>query len=468
MERELSEVKIGALCWNQYTDWPALLQAGIRADGLGYDSLWTWDHVYPIVGDSHGPNYEGWLTITAWAQATKRVRIGLMVGANTFRAPTLTAKMATTLDHISGGRAILGIGGASFEEEHEDFGLEFGSGFPERLRWLGEALPIMRGMLDGTEPTAAGPHYHGKDTRNLPAPIQAHLPICIGGGGEQVTLKLVAKYGDMNNIGGSVEDMRRKEEVLLRHCETVAGSRGDRADDGCRHGVHPRRPRGGRAPVPCSLRAKPRRAALGGSAVRDARGCGREAGAQGRARLPAPDRGHPGQLRRGVDDPVRDRGQTAAREDVAVPARGRSDLAPLARLFLRARLGMALRPEPADLRAVPARRHVTPATPATARCVLEHPAAAVVGADPEAIGPPRGNRPGQRRDHARQRFADGVVDRVAMPDRAAMVARHELDPRRLPQDGIHGVQRALVRDRCSTSASHTARTAARVRCTRAS
>ena len=164
MERELSEVKIGALCWNQYTDWPSLLKAGIRADELGYSSLWTWDHVYPIVGDSHGPNYEGWLTITAWAQATKQVRIGLMVGANTFRAPTLTAKMATTLDHISNGRAILGIGGAWFEEEHEDFGLEFGSGFPERLRWLGEALPIMRGMLDGTEPTAAGP----------PLPRQGH------------------------------------------------------------------------------------------------------------------------------------------------------------------------------------------------------------------------------------------------------------------------------------------------------
>ena len=85
-----------------------------------------------------------------------------MVGANTFRAPTLTAKLATTLDHISGGRAILGIGGAWFGEEHEDFGLDFGSGFPERLRWLGEALPIMRGMLDGTEPTARGDHYHAQ------------------------------------------------------------------------------------------------------------------------------------------------------------------------------------------------------------------------------------------------------------------------------------------------------------------
>ena len=218
----MNEIKFGALCWNQYTDWPSLLEAGVRADTLGYDTLWTWDHLYPIVGDSHGPNYEGWLTITAWATATQRVRVGLMVGANTFRTPTLTAKMATTLDHISGGRAILGVGGAWFEEEHEAFGLDFGSGFPERLRWLGEALPIMRGMLDGTEPSAPdGGHYAAKRVRNLPAPVQAHLPICIGGGGEQVTLKLVAKYGDMNNIGGTPEEMARKEEILLRHCETV-------------------------------------------------------------------------------------------------------------------------------------------------------------------------------------------------------------------------------------------------------
>ncbi len=217
----MSEIKIGALCWNQYTEWPALLRAGVRADELGYDTLWTWDHLYPIVGDSHGPNYEGWLTITAWAQATKQVRIGLMVGANTFRAPALTAKMATTLDHISNGRAILGVGGAWFEEEHEDFGLDFGSGFPERLRWLGEALPVMRGMLDGTEPSASGEHYHSQDTRNLPGPIQAHLPICIGGGGEKVTLKLVAKYADMNNVGGSVDIVRRKDAILVQHCETV-------------------------------------------------------------------------------------------------------------------------------------------------------------------------------------------------------------------------------------------------------
>jgi alkanesulfonate monooxygenase SsuD/methylene tetrahydromethanopterin reductase-like flavin-dependent oxidoreductase (luciferase family) len=217
----MGQVKLGALCWNQYTEWPALLEAGIRADRLGYDSLWTWDHVYPIIGDSHGPIFEGWLTLAAWAQATERVRIGLMVGANTFRNPALVAKMATTLDHVSGGRAILGVGGAWFEEEHQDFGIEFGSGFPERLRWLGEALPIMRGMLDGTEPTATGPRYAARQARNLPAPVQARLPICIGGGGEQVTLKLVAKYGDMNNLGDGVETVKRKEAILLEHCATV-------------------------------------------------------------------------------------------------------------------------------------------------------------------------------------------------------------------------------------------------------
>jgi alkanesulfonate monooxygenase SsuD/methylene tetrahydromethanopterin reductase-like flavin-dependent oxidoreductase (luciferase family) len=217
----VSELKLGALCWNQYTDWPSLLEAGIRADRLGYTSLWTWDHVYPIVGSHEGPMFEGWLTLAAWAQATERIRVGLMVGANTFREPALTAKMATTLDHISNGRAILGIGGAWFETEHEAFGLPFGDGFPERLRWLGEALPIMRGMLHGERPTATGPRYATKAVRNDPPPIQERLPLLIGGGGEQVTLKLVAKYGDANNVGGGIENVRRKETILVQHCETV-------------------------------------------------------------------------------------------------------------------------------------------------------------------------------------------------------------------------------------------------------
>jgi F420-dependent oxidoreductase-like protein len=214
-------LRLGALCWNQYTAWPALLDAGRRADRLGYDSLWTWDHLYPIVGDPAGPILEGWMTLAAWAQATTRIRIGLMVTANTFREPTLTAKMATTLDHISGGRAILGIGAAWHEAEHVAYGLPFGSGFPERLRWLGEALPVIRGMLRGEAPTAAGARYHARAVRNDPPPLQPRLPILVGGGGERVTLRLVARYADACNIGGGVEAVRRKEAILREHCRAV-------------------------------------------------------------------------------------------------------------------------------------------------------------------------------------------------------------------------------------------------------
>lgn len=217
----MTRIKLGANFWNQWTDWPALLEAGIRADRLGYDTLWTWDHLYPIVGDTRGPNYEGWLTITAWAARTERVRLGLMVGANPYREPTLVAKLTTTLDHISAGRAILGIGAAWNDEEANDFGFAFGSGPPERLRWLREALPIMRGMLDGTEPTAAGPRYRARCTRNLPPPLQERLPIFIGGGGEKVTLRLVAEHADMNNLGGGFDEVRRKERFLLEHCDAV-------------------------------------------------------------------------------------------------------------------------------------------------------------------------------------------------------------------------------------------------------
>ena len=125
------KVKIGALIWPQYTEWSSMRSMAVTADRVGYDNLWTWDHVYPIIGNPNGPIFEGWSTLVAWAEATTRAKIGLMVGANTFREPALTAKLATTLDHISGGRAILGIGAAWFEEEHQHFGLNFGEGFPE-------------------------------------------------------------------------------------------------------------------------------------------------------------------------------------------------------------------------------------------------------------------------------------------------------------------------------------------------
>jgi F420-dependent oxidoreductase-like protein len=214
-------IKVGVLPWGQYTDWPSLREVGRRADELGYDSLWTWDHLYPIQGDWRGPIFEGYLTLAGWAGVTSRATIGLMVGANTFRNPALTAKMVTTLDHMSGGRAVLGIGGAWFEREHEAFGIDFGSGFGERLDWLDEAVEVMHAMVHGKEATARGQRYHVKNVRNDPPPIQAHIPILIGGDGEKKTLHTVAKYADAWNTSGDIEFVRHKDEVLRRWCDTV-------------------------------------------------------------------------------------------------------------------------------------------------------------------------------------------------------------------------------------------------------
>jgi alkanesulfonate monooxygenase SsuD/methylene tetrahydromethanopterin reductase-like flavin-dependent oxidoreductase (luciferase family) len=216
----VTEIKLGANSWNQYADWTSLREAGIRADRLGYDSIWTWDHLYPIVGSHEGPIFEGWLTLAAWAERTERATIGLMVGANTFRNPALVAKMATTLDHISGGRAVLGIGGAWFETEHRAYGLEFGGSPGERLRWLEEAVQIMRGMLRGERPSGDR-FYSAADIRNDPPPVQERLPILIGGGGERKTLRIVARYADACNVGGGFENVRRKDEILRRHCDEV-------------------------------------------------------------------------------------------------------------------------------------------------------------------------------------------------------------------------------------------------------
>ncbi len=167
------------------------------------------------------------------------------------------------------------------------------SGSPERLRWLGEALPIMRGMLDGTEPTAAGPALPRRARRaTCRRPIQPHLPICVGGGGEKVTLKLVAKYADMNNIGGGVETVRRKEAILLEHCATVGRDPSEiERTTGIGIVVHPRRPAPRRSGVFREAFERNRIArTLGGPAGRDAGGRRRDAGAVRRARLPPPGR----------------------------------------------------------------------------------------------------------------------------------------------------------------------------------
>jgi F420-dependent oxidoreductase-like protein len=214
-------VKLGALVWPQYTDWESLRDTGALVDRLGYDSLWTWDHLYPIVGDPAGPMFEGYLTLAGWAERTEQVRLGLMVGANTFRNPALVVKMVTTLDHMSAGRMWLGIGGAWFETEHTAFGIDFGSGFGERLDWFDEAVELMRAMLPGGPASARGRFYHAKDVRNDPQPVQTHVPIMIGGSGERKTLATVARYADGWNTNGDLATIRHKDEVLRRWCHDV-------------------------------------------------------------------------------------------------------------------------------------------------------------------------------------------------------------------------------------------------------
>jgi alkanesulfonate monooxygenase SsuD/methylene tetrahydromethanopterin reductase-like flavin-dependent oxidoreductase (luciferase family) len=216
------ETRLGILLWSQATGWDEFERSAVRIDELGYSHLWTWDHLYAIFGDPYQPIFEGYATLAAWAKVTTRARLGLLVGANTFRNPGLVTKLVTTLDHISDGRAILGIGGAWFEKEHAEYGIDFGASPGTRLTWMDEATGTMRALLDGEAVTSPQDgRYRFDQLRMLPGPVQDHLPIMIGGSGEKKTLRSVAKYADMWNAMGSVEKLRHKASVLRVHCEAV-------------------------------------------------------------------------------------------------------------------------------------------------------------------------------------------------------------------------------------------------------
>lgn len=218
----MTDLRLGALLWNMTPDWPTFERAALRCDELGYDHIWTWDHLHAIFGEPQQPVFDGWISLAAWAKVTSRAKLGLMVGANTFRNPGLVAKMATTLDHVSEGRAILGLGAAWFEYEHTAHGIPFGKSPGERLAWLDEAAAAVRAILDGRSVTSEpGAYYAFSDLRQEPLPVQKRLPLMIGGSGERKTLKTVAKYADMWNTSGSVEKLKHKMEVLDQHCADV-------------------------------------------------------------------------------------------------------------------------------------------------------------------------------------------------------------------------------------------------------
>ena len=214
-------MRFGLQLWSQSTDWPTFRDAGVAAEQHGWDSVWTWDHLLAIFGPWEQPIFEGWMAMAGLAPLTTRVRLGLMVGANTFRNPGHTAKVATTLDHLSGGRAVLGIGGAWFEREHEAFGIDFGASPGERLDWLDESVALMRRLLDGERFSHAGDTYTFTDALNAPRPVQAHLPILIGGSGRRKTLRTVAERADGWNASGTVEEVTEALEALAAHARDV-------------------------------------------------------------------------------------------------------------------------------------------------------------------------------------------------------------------------------------------------------
>jgi len=193
------------------------------AEKAGFDSVWVMDHFYqlPNIGPRTDPMLEGYAILAGIAARTKKVRLGTLVAGVTYRNPAFLAKEVTTLDIVSSGRAILGIGAAWNEDEHRGYGYDFPP-VGERISRLEEALQICRAMFREEAPTFEGRYYQIHGALNFPKPVQPNgPPIMIGGGGEQRTLKLVAQYADMSNIFGDPTMVRHKLEILERHCEAA-------------------------------------------------------------------------------------------------------------------------------------------------------------------------------------------------------------------------------------------------------
>ncbi len=193
------------------------------AEDAGFDSVWVMDHFFqlPPLGGPDQPMLEAYTLLGALAARTSRVQLGTLVTGVTYRNPSILAKIVTTLDVISQGRAILGIGAAWYDVEHAGLGVVYPSD-RERLDRLEEAVQICQGMFRNDPFTFTGTYYHVADARNLPRPIRPDgIPTMIGGGGEKRTLKLVAQYADACNITGNLETIKHKVEVLHRHCADV-------------------------------------------------------------------------------------------------------------------------------------------------------------------------------------------------------------------------------------------------------
>jgi len=204
--------------------WSAGLAAARLVDRLGYDYLWGHDHLYSTGSDPFQPFFEGWTTLAAWAALTTQVRVGLLVGANPFRNPGVVAKMAATIDHVSQGRFVLGLGAGNREDEAIAHGIDPGRGVGQRLDWLDESLAIVRGLLDGATVSHDSERYRFDAVRHAPRPVQAHVPVVVGASGERKGLRIVARHADIWQIWlgpDEVEVFRAKDLVLADHCRAI-------------------------------------------------------------------------------------------------------------------------------------------------------------------------------------------------------------------------------------------------------
>ncbi len=213
--------RFGAAFWINRTGWPELRDAALAAEACGWDSVWLDDHLLCDEGDDLDPKLEGWTALAALSPLTSRVRLGHLVSAVTFRNLGVIAKMATTLDHVSGGRFVLGLGAGWHPREHAAFGLDFGSGFGERLDRLDEAAGLLRRLLDGEVVTYHGRFYDLDRAACSPRPLQARLPILIGGTGRTKTLRTVARVADVWNAYATPEELAELEQVLAAHGAAV-------------------------------------------------------------------------------------------------------------------------------------------------------------------------------------------------------------------------------------------------------
>jgi F420-dependent oxidoreductase-like protein len=200
--------------------WADILEVAQHAEQTGWDGVWIADHFMPSTPPIDGPMHEVWSLVSGLVGEVPRVRIGTLVLGNLYRHPAVVAKMAASLDHVSGGRVVLGLGAGWQENEHVAYGLPFPP-VAERLGRLDEACAIVKGLFANERTTFAGRYYELQDAPLEPKPLQDPLPLLVGGGGERVTLRIVAQWADEWNTWGTPDVLARKIQILERHCSSL-------------------------------------------------------------------------------------------------------------------------------------------------------------------------------------------------------------------------------------------------------